>query len=170
MKFIVGILSFVWATSSCAAKKRIDVPDHLRSTGNHVQPPYAVRLVDNERTWNVWLPPVSGGYEVRIPIGKGDAIAGAEAKGPAILTQDSTEFRAAMARVTGLFQRKSYDLALLELSRLRADFPDDAKLLAMEGTLHMKMGDKKRAQASWERALEIDPANDTVLNMLEELK
>ncbi len=166
MRTMVACLLFV----GCAKRSRLDVPDQLRGKASYAQPPYAVRLTDNDRTWNVWLPPVSGGYEVRIPIGKGDALAGAEAKRPGILSQDSTEFRAAMARVTGLFQRKSYELALLELSKLREDFPDDPKLLSMQGTLYLNMGEKQKALEAWERVLELDPANTAVLEKLESIK
>jgi len=156
--------------SACAVKKKVDLPDYLRGTASQAQPPYAVRLTESDRTWNVWLPPVSGGYEVRIPIGKGDALAGAEAKKHAILTQDSPEFRAAMARIHGMFQRKSYDLAMLEITKLRVDFPDDGKLLAMQGTLYWKLGEKEKAQQTWERSMELDPANNSVLEMLEGIK
>jgi tetratricopeptide (TPR) repeat protein len=169
---VVIVVGTVTTAASCASRQHIDVPQYLRANpAKAAQPPYAVKLTDNDRTWNVWLPPVSGGYEVRIPIGRGDPLpGGSDKKGPSIVSQDSTEFRAAMARVNALFQRKSYDLALLEVTKLRSDFPDDAKLLAMQGTLHWKLGDKQKAQEAWEKAMELDPGNNAVLEMLEGLK
>lgn len=158
--------------AACAgARKRIDMPEQLRGTGSFKQPPYSVKLTDNERTWQVWLPPVTGGYEVRIPIGKGEPIAGADGATRAkILSQDSAEFRAALARVEGLYRQKSYDLALLELMKLRQDFPDDVKLLTMQGTLHWKLGEKEKAQKAWQRVLELEPSNFSVLELLEKME
>lgn len=154
--------------AACAGPQKIDVPIHLRAATQKQAPeapPFVVTVNDGTRSWNVSLPAVSGGYEVRIPVGGGEALPTAQRK--PVLSKDSLEYKAALARVQQLFTKKSYDLALLELGKLRADFPDDPKLLAMEGTIHFKQGDKEKAQQAWEKAAQLDPDNETVLDMLE---
>ncbi|MCC6809840.1 MAG: tetratricopeptide repeat protein [Deltaproteobacteria bacterium] len=158
---------------ACAGPRKIDVPLHLRAetqAQKQTPPaPFVVTLNDGGRAWNVSLPAVSGGYEVRIPVGNaGEALPSAARK--SVLLKESLEFKAALARVQALFAKKSYDLALLELAKLRADFPDDPKLLAMEGTIHFKQGHREKAQKAWEEAAALDPENDTVLDMLEGMK
>ncbi len=165
MRFLALIL-----LAACASQRHIDVPAHLRADDSPQKAPsnYVVKLTENGREWNVWLPPVSGGYEVRIPLAAGEALpqAGLAKK----MDEDSPEFRAALVRVNSFFARKSYDLALIELAKLRQLAPQNAKLLAMQGTLEWKLGNKDKAQAAWEKAMELDPENDTILQMLEGLK
>lgn len=156
---------------ACTAPRKIDVPLHLRAGTEKPETkpqPFVVTLNDGARAWNVSLPAVSGGYEVRIPVGSGEALPSAGRK--PVLLKDSLEYKAALARVQALYQRKSYDLALLELAKLREDFPDEPKLLAMEGTIHFKAGDKDKAQKAWEAAAALDPDNEAVLDMLEGIK
>jgi tetratricopeptide (TPR) repeat protein len=160
-------ISLLLLLAACAARRKIEVPKHLRAKPVNMEAAYVVKLQDGDKTWSVALPPVSGGYEVRIPIGKGDALLPPGSK--RVLLKDSADYKAALARVQALFQRKSYDLALLELAKLNEAFPDDAKLVAMEGTIYFKMGDKDKAQKAWERAAELDPENGTVLDMLQGL-
>jgi hypothetical protein len=157
---------------ACAAPRKIDVPLHLRAGAQKpagAPQPFVVTVNDGTRAWNVSLPAVSGGYEVRIPVGSGGEALPSATRKP-VLLKDSIEYKAALARVQALFQKKSFDLALLELAKLRADFPDDPKLLAMEGTIHFKMGDKDKAQKAWEAAAALDPENEAVLDMLEGIK
>jgi tetratricopeptide (TPR) repeat protein len=161
-------LLVVLMLGACSAHRKIDVPTHLRAPPpSQVSTPYVVRMQEGEKSWQVALPPVSGGYEVRIPIGSGEKLLPPGSKN--VLVKDSADYKAALARVQALFQRKSYDLALLELAKLTEAFPDDAKLAAMEGTIYFKMGNKDKAQKAWERAADLDPENNAVLDMLQGL-
>ena len=154
---------------ACAGRPPVvDVPQHMRARAATAPEPraYSVKLNDGKNEWSIALPPVNGGYEVRIPAGAADV----DAKKKVIVSKDSIEYKTALGRVQALFAKKSYELALGELVRLRADFPDDAKLAAMEWTLYFKLGDKEKAQRAWEKAMELDPENNTIVDMLQGIK
>lgn len=62
-----------------------------------------------------------------------------------------------VARVKEMFVSRRYELALIELVNLEKEYPNDARLLAMKGSLHVKLGQPKLARQAWEQALSINP-------------
>lgn len=71
--------------------------------------------------------------------------------------------------VQRLFKSGNYELAMVRLRQLERAYPNDAKILAMKGTLWAKMGRKELAREAWERVLQIDPQNKAVLEALKRL-
>ncbi|HEX8437919.1 hypothetical protein [Archangium sp.] len=62
-----------------------------------------------------------------------------------------------MARVKEMYSSRRYELALIELVNLEKEYPNDARLLAMKGSLYLKLGQSKLARQAWEKALSINP-------------
>jgi len=62
-----------------------------------------------------------------------------------------------VARVKEMFGSRRYELALIELVNLETEYPNDARLLAMKGSLYVKLGQPKLARQAWEKALSINP-------------
>jgi tetratricopeptide (TPR) repeat protein len=62
-----------------------------------------------------------------------------------------------MARVKEMYASRRYELALIELVNLETEYPNDARLLAMKGSLYLKLGQPKLARQAWEKALSINP-------------
>jgi len=62
-----------------------------------------------------------------------------------------------VARVKEMYSARRYELALIELVNLEAEYPKDARLLAMKGSLYLKLGQPKLARQAWEKALSINP-------------
>jgi hypothetical protein len=62
-----------------------------------------------------------------------------------------------VARVKEMFGSRRYELALIELVNLEKEYPNDARLLAMKGSLYVKLGQPKLARQAWEKALSINP-------------
>ncbi len=62
-----------------------------------------------------------------------------------------------VARVKEMYSSRRYELALIELVNLEKEYPNDARLLAMKGSLYLKLGQTKLARQAWEKALSINP-------------
>jgi len=62
-----------------------------------------------------------------------------------------------VARVKEMYSSRRYELALIELVNLEKEYPNDARLLAMKGSLYLKLGQSKLARQAWEKALSINP-------------
>ena len=71
-----------------------------------------------------------------------------------------------VARVKEMFAARRYELALIELVSLEKEYPQDARLLAMKGSLYMKLGQPKLARQAWEKALSINPEDAGVAEAL----
>jgi Flp pilus assembly protein TadD len=168
------------------AVRRIDAPRPAASgtSSRTTPPPYVVRLSDGAHTWEVQLPAMASGYEVRIPLADAGGLDATGTQGSARAaspvapldaaapdtdgsTTDAAGYRAAMTRIATLYQRRSYSPALEEVTRLLRAYPRDTRLLAMQGSLYWKLGDKLHAQESWEQVLTLQPDNDSVRAMLE---
>jgi hypothetical protein len=160
-------------TVACGARpvRKIEVPPHYARTSCETPAsPYVVKLADGGRTWEVAMPATQGGYQVRIPIGDGSPLIPERAVAAKTNTEPSTSspaYLAGLTRVQALFKRDSYELALSEVVGLLKDYPNDTRLMSMQGTLLWKLGDKARAQAVWEEVARREPDNQTVLQMLE---
>ncbi|ATB28808.1 tetratricopeptide repeat protein [Melittangium boletus] len=71
-----------------------------------------------------------------------------------------------VARVKEMYAARRYELALIELVALEKEYPQDARLLAMKGSLYMKLGQPKLARQAWEKALSINPEDAGVAEAL----
>lgn len=71
--------------------------------------------------------------------------------------------------VQRLFKSGNYELAMVRIRQLEKAYPNDAKILAMKGTLWLKIGRKELAREAWERVLQIDPDNKAVVEALKRL-
>jgi hypothetical protein len=74
-----------------------------------------------------------------------------------------------IARVRELYRTRNYELALIDCVDLEREYPNDAKLLAMKGSIYRKLGKNRLARETWEKALALDPDNQTVADALREL-
>jgi tetratricopeptide (TPR) repeat protein len=156
-------------------------------TGNVV-----LRLAEHGRSWEVELPETSGGYELRLPLGDAAPIekptaadqelwaAGARKADPAgkdlpdakrisANVPHARSYLGSLARVTEMFSSKRYELALIEVVNLEAEYPEDERILAMKGTLLFKLGKPTLAREAWQKAAAIDPQDATVQEALREL-
>ena len=71
--------------------------------------------------------------------------------------------------VKRLYRAGRYEMAIIYLKELEQDYPNDPKLLSMMGTLYLKVGQEELARDYWERVLQIDPTNKTVIEALKQL-
>ena len=72
-------------------------------------------------------------------------------------TARTRSYLGGVARVKEMFVSRRYELALIELVNLEKEYPNDARLLAMKGSLYVKLGQPKLARQAWEKALSINP-------------
>jgi hypothetical protein len=180
MRTLVSFLA-LFVTACATGRPHVRIPERLRvQPGSPASAPYVVKLVDGTRQWEIAVPEVDGGYEVRIPLGDGSPLvpgaapvktdaAKASAAGAPSATDRPAAYVSALALIDALYARQSYDVALREVNSLLAAYADDTRLLAMAGTLSLKLNDPAAAQAAWQRVLELDPGNETVLAALEAL-
>ncbi len=71
--------------------------------------------------------------------------------------------------VQRLFKSQNYELAMVRLTQLEKAYPNDTRILAMKGSLWLKLGREELARETWERVLQIDPENKAVLEALKRL-
>ncbi|WNG20972.1 tetratricopeptide repeat protein [Cystobacter fuscus] len=71
-----------------------------------------------------------------------------------------------VARVKEMYASRKYELALIELVALEKEYPQDARLLAMKGSLYVKLNQPKLARQAWEKALSINPDDAGVAEAL----
>ena len=135
---------------------------------------YTLRLVERGRVWEVELPESTGGYEVRIPIGPGIETPTAAAQemlaGKTPPEGRSKSYLATLAKLAEMYSAHRYELALIEVVDLEQQYPKDARLLAMKGSLYQKLGKAALAREAWKKSLEIDPSDTTVAEALRALK
>lgn len=129
---------------------------------------YVLRLADHGRIWELELPETTGAYEVRIPLaGKPETPTAADQEilaGKKDVTpgEASKSYLGTLARIGELYGAKKYELALIEAVDLEGQYPKDARLAAMKGSLFQKLGKPQLAKEAWQKALELDPG-DTVV-------
>jgi tetratricopeptide (TPR) repeat protein len=134
---------------------------------------YTLRLVEHGRVWEVELPESTGGYEVRIPMGSPvdtPTAADQEMLGKTPPEGRSKSYLGTLAKVSEMYGAHRYELALIEIVDLEQQYPKDARLLAMKGSLYQKLGKPKLAREAWKQALEMDPSDVTVAEALRALK
>lgn len=125
---------------------------------------YVLRLAENGRLWEVELPETTGAYELRIPLEdtKGTQADERLLAGGSWSSSDPAKksYLAGLAHVRELYDLRKYELAFIDLNDLEQGYPNDSRLLAMKGTLYLKLGRTKLARETWQHAVTLDP-NDT---------
>ncbi|MFY0564943.1 tetratricopeptide repeat protein [Archangium lansingense] len=97
------------------------------------------------------------------------AAAGKPAAGQVVDAQRAARTRSylgGVARVKEMYVSRRYELALIELVNLEKEYPNDARLLAMKGSLYLKLGQPKLARQAWEKALSLNPEDQGVAEAL----
>ena len=134
---------------------------------------YTLRLVEHGRVWEVELPESTGGYELHIPLGPGiepPTEADQEMLGKTPPAGRSKSYLATLAKVGEMYANHRFELALIEVVDLEQQYPKDARLLAMKGSLYQKLGKTALAREAWKKSLELDPSDTTVAEALRALK
>jgi tetratricopeptide (TPR) repeat protein len=75
-----------------------------------------------------------------------------------------------IAKTKQHYQKKEYELALVDLESLLEAFPNDLKLLSLRGTIASKLGFHDIAEDSWLRALRLNPDNAAIRNSLGQIQ
>ena len=160
---------------------------------------YVFRFAEGGREYEVELPEESGGYMVKVPLKDAqgrDAFSAADeelvrqlerekaakasegAEGGAkveVADVDSKllakrkSYLGGLAKVNELYAARRYELALIELVNLEKDYPNDSRILAMKGSLYLKLGKNKLAREAWEKALAQNPDDESVAEALRNL-
>jgi tetratricopeptide (TPR) repeat protein len=134
---------------------------------------YVLRLVEHGRVWEVEMPESSGGYEVRIPLGspvEQPTLADQELLGKEPQQKPAKSYLGAMARIAEMYAAHRYELALIEVVDLEQQYPKEARVEAMKGSLYQKLGKTQLAREAWKKALELDPSDAVVAEALRGLK
>jgi len=156
---------------------------------------YTVRLAESGRLWEVDLPQSSGGYQVRVPLAGGTPggipemateadqqiyAPASGADGGTVVTADGKlvdprtgyaqkSYLGSLAKVNELYRAKRFELALVELVNLEQQFPEDARILAMKGSLLVRLRKIPQAREAYERALAINPEDIGLAEALREI-
>jgi tetratricopeptide (TPR) repeat protein len=75
-----------------------------------------------------------------------------------------------LARVGDLYAARKYEMALIEVVDLETQYPGDARIQSMKGSLYQKLGKAILAREAWRKALAIDPSDTGVVEALRGLK
>lgn len=187
---MVRLLSvlLVSALAACAGTQerkpsRLRLSAEMRASTNSEglrhSDPIVVRLQQpNQATVVLEVPIDRSAGEVRIPLGQGTVsqrqtgadIVAANATLPATNGANKSAYLQALSRVNQLYADKRFDTALIEVESLEKEFPKDARLLSMKGSLLIKLGDKPGAVKAWRRALELNPDDEALGDALEGLE
>ena len=163
-------------TAAGAAAKPVPPPQKLVSPAVPTQASqrYTLRLVERGRVWEVELPESTGGYEVRIPLGPGiETPTAADQEMLAGKTPPegrSKSYLATLAKLAEMYSAHRYELALIEAVDLEQQYPKEARIEAMKGSLYQKLGKTELAREAWKKALELDPSDTMVAEALRGLK
>lgn len=157
---------------------------------------YVLRLAEGGRTWELELPEESGGYQVRIPLQDArsrdafssadeevvrqmerERLGKAEGAGAQVTPEDvdarllakRKSYLGGLAKVNEMYASRRFELALIELVNLEKDYPGDARILAMKGSLYLKLGKNKLARDAWEKALAENPEDEALAEALRNL-
>lgn len=148
----------------------------LRAPSASPTPPdqrYVLRLVEHGRVWEVELPESTGGYEVRVPLGppvEAPTLADQELMGKEAKGAPPKSYLSTLAKIAEMYASHRYELALIETVDLGQQYPKEARVEAMKGSLFQKLGKTELARNAWKKALELDPTDVTVAEALRGLK
>lgn len=158
---------------------------------------YVLRITEGTRTYEMILPDQAGGYQVAVPLElRGKVVEYSEADEELIRDMDREKlaksgedpakadpnsdigaridarrgsYLGGLARVNEMYASRKFELALIELVRLERGYPNDARILAMKGSLYLKLGKNKLARDAWEKALVQNPDDESVADALRNL-
>jgi hypothetical protein len=82
---------------------------------------------------------------------------------PAETTDDDSDLRLQLARVSLYTETGRYDDAYALIETLKEEYPDNPRVLASEADLNLSMGNSGRGMAALNRAIAIDPGNEDIL-------
>lgn len=187
-----GLLALLILCACSGDQKRILIPPEMAQTQvatkfqpTRAPPPppdhYTVRLAESGRVWELDIPENASGYEVRIPLqpGSNPALTAADAEllggevpdggVPSVSPNPPRSYLAGVARVEEMYRDHRYELALIEVVGLQKIYPRDARLLAMKGSLLLKLGKPAEARQAYEAALQINPDDAGLVEALRAL-
>jgi tetratricopeptide (TPR) repeat protein len=81
--------------------------------------------------------------------------------------QSDKSYLAQIDHVKQLYKVARYEAALMELDEMVRQYPTDAKLYEMRGTLLDRVGRTEMALQSWQQALRFDPGNVSLKKFVE---
>jgi hypothetical protein len=162
------------AATPAASVKKAPAPFKSGPPAPSATPPekkYVLRLAEHGRVWELELPEGTGGYEIHVPLG-------APVEAPTAADQEllgkeppsSKSYLATLARISEMYAAHRYEMALIEVVDFEQQFPKDARIAAMKGSLFQKLGKTQLAREAWKKALEIDPSDPVVAEALRGLK
>jgi tetratricopeptide (TPR) repeat protein len=167
-------------------------PKNKKEHERQAMEPYVVKMSDGKHVYELRIPAglTTGAYQASIPLDYGEF----EAEGTTGQTEADREiidakkasgeptpkekpgeapkarsYLGTLAKVNALFKKRQYELALIELTALDREYPEDERILEMKGTLLWKLKRPKQAREAWERVLAINPNNTVVAQALEQL-
>jgi tetratricopeptide (TPR) repeat protein len=82
----------------------------------------------------------------------------------------SVSYLKGLEEVESLYRSAKFQDALIQLAPLIQDYPRVARLHMMEGTIYRRLGEKKMAYKSYQKALELDKDNLKVQQALDSLQ
>lgn len=170
-------------------------PKDKDAAAKSVMQPYVIKMSDGKRIYQVEIPvhQATGAFTTSIPLESTLETMRSESERPQTEADreiieakreageptpkdqpggqpSARSYLATLAEVTSLFKRRQYELALIELTALDREYPDDERVLEMKGTLYWKLRRPKQARQAWERVLALNPDNTVVAQALEQLE
>lgn len=82
----------------------------------------------------------------------------------------TTSYLRSLSQVEKLYRDRQYGEALVRLTPILEDYPDQARLYVMQGTLYRKIGEKKLALQAYKQAFALDKSNTDVEGVVEQLE
>ena len=168
----LALLGLALSLSACA-QRRLALPAEMRPVAATASQPapsrQVLRMTEGGRLWEMELPPDGAEWEVRVPLhGVQPELTAADREG---VSPDAPQksLLTGLATVNELFTTRRYELALVELVELERQYPKEARVAAMKGTLYLKLGKKTLARESWSRALQADPEDRGTAEALRQL-
>jgi tetratricopeptide (TPR) repeat protein len=195
--YLLSALLVMSACSS--PKRTIRIPESVvpnpkgKTADKSTAQPFVIKVADGKRTFQIEVPSeqISGAINASIPLDLDtlesfgeetqqteadreiiDAKEAAGEKTPKTAPGESAKsksYLATLARVNELYKKRQYEIALIEITSLDREYPDDERILSMKGTLYWKLKRMKQAREAWERVLALNPDNTQVAQALEQL-
>lgn len=190
----LSALLFVAAFGCAGAPRTIKIPESAvvppPKTGakgaRGMVDPYVIKWTDGKRVFEIEVPGSErpGAFSASVPLSVDEGAAETapetaadqeirraadEKKPPDPTAKPRPSYLSTLAKVSALFRKKQFELALVELVNLEQSYPDDERLLEMKGTLYLRLKKPKLAKEAWERVLVLNPDNTIVAQALENL-
>jgi Flp pilus assembly protein TadD len=81
--------------------------------------------------------------------------------------QASTSYLGGLDHIKQLYRLSRFEVALLETDEMIKQYPTDATLYEMKGTLLERLGKRELALQSWNQSLRLDPKNSNLKHFVE---